>query len=142
MKIVLDTNVLITAFITRGSCNELLEYCAVHHAIVLSKGILDEFRDVLVRTFGFTREEARAAVRVLRSRARIVTPLPLPQPVCRDPDDDLILATAVAGRCAAIITGDKDLTDLNEYEGIRILNPPDFWRLEKEIAGQNPRDDD
>jgi putative PIN family toxin of toxin-antitoxin system len=142
MKIVLDTNVLIAAFITRGSCNELLEYCAVHHTIVLSKDILDEFRDVLVRKFGFTREEARAAARVLRSRARIVTSLSFQQPVCHDPDDDLILATAIAGRYAVIITGDKDLTDLNEYEGIRILNPPDFWRFEQEIAVQNPRDDD
>lgn len=134
MKVVLDTNVLVAAFITHGSCNELLEHCAVRHEIVLSRPILNELRDVLVRKFGFTQREAHAVARFLRSRAALVKPSALATPVCRDSDDDLILATAVGGACAAIVSGDKDLTDLKQYEGIRILSPADFWRFDSEIA--------
>jgi len=46
--------------------------------------------------------------------------------VCRDPDDDNILAAAVSGKCDCIITGDKDLLVLKEYEGIDIFSPRDF----------------
>ena len=49
MRIVLDTNILIAAFIARGSCNELVEHCVVHHDLVLSKPILGEFRNVLAK---------------------------------------------------------------------------------------------
>lgn len=59
MKLVLDTNVLVAAFIARGTCSELLEYCAVRHEIVLSPAILDELGDVLTRKFRFLPEEAR-----------------------------------------------------------------------------------
>jgi predicted nucleic acid-binding protein len=58
----------------------------------------------------------------------------LPVPVCRDPDDDNILAAARTAECVAIVTGDKDLTDLKQYEGVRILTPSEFWEFEDEAA--------
>lgn len=59
MRIVLDTNVLVAAFIAHGNCNELLEHCIVHHEVVLSEFILEELLDVLNRKFDFTQIEAR-----------------------------------------------------------------------------------
>lgn len=132
MRLVLDTNVLIAAFIARGNCSELLEHCIVHHVVVLSKQILDELRVVLVRKFDYTQAEAHAVVRLLRTKACMVTPVPLPSKVCRDPDDDTILATAVTGKCVAIVTGDKDLTDLKQYSAITIVTPSGFWKFESE----------
>lgn len=134
MRIVLDTNVLVAAFIAHGNCNELLEYCVVQHEVVLSKFILEELLDVLTRKFDFTQADAQAAIRLLRTRTHLVDPVPLPIPVCRDPEDDTILATARTGECVAIVTGDKDLTDLQQYEGIRILTPSAFWEFENEAA--------
>jgi putative PIN family toxin of toxin-antitoxin system len=134
MRIALDTNVLVAAFIAHGNCNELLEYCVVHHEVILSKFILDELLDVLPRKFGFTRAETQAAIRLLRTRTRLIDPTPLPVPVCRDPDDDNILAAARTAECVAIVTGDKDLTDLKQYEGVRILTPSEFWEFEDEAA--------
>ena len=46
--------------------------------------------------------------------------------MCRDPDDDNILAAAESGKCDCIITGDKDLLVLKAYKGIDILNPREF----------------
>jgi putative PIN family toxin of toxin-antitoxin system len=132
MRILLDTNVLVAAFIAHGTCNELLEHCAVHHEIIASRAILDEFRDVLVRKFAFTLSEARTATRLLQSRMQIVKPSRLPEVVSRDPDDDVILATALAGNAEIIVTGDKDLTSLRSYQEIRIMEPADFWRFEQE----------
>ena len=53
-------------------------------------------------------------------------PPPLEKPVCRDPDDDWVLATAVAGQAEAIVTGDGDLLALGKYQGVAILTPRQF----------------
>ena len=130
MRVLLDTNVLIAAFIAHGVCNELLEHCALNHDIVLSTFILDEIREKLVNKFGFTTREANRAVRLLASRCRTVTPSELPRSICRDPDDDEIIGTAVAGSCDCIVTGDKDLLDLKETAGIVVIPPSQFWEFE------------
>ena len=131
MRLVLDTNVLIAAFISRGACNELLEHCVLKHEVVLSKIILAELKEKLTDKFQFTAREANAAVRLVKSRCEIVATVPLATPVCRDPDDDAIIATAVAGQCACIITGDKDLLDLDKPCGIQVLAPSAFWQFEQ-----------
>lgn len=56
-------------------------------------------------------------------------------PVCRNPDDDWVLASAQAGRCSCLITGDRDLLVLNEFDGIPILAPSAFWRFEADSSG-------
>jgi putative PIN family toxin of toxin-antitoxin system len=69
-------------------------------------------------------------VALLRSAVHIVTPGPLPAPVSRDPDDDLVLATAVAGACRCIVTGDKDLLVVGHYAGVDIIAPGEFAQYE------------
>jgi len=61
----------------------------------------------------------------------VLSPIGLASPVCRDPDDDNILAAAIAGNCDCVITGDKDLLVLRAYEGINILSPRDFLTNEE-----------
>ena len=61
-----------------------------------------------------------------------MTPDTLDPPACRDRDDDVVLATALAGECAAIITGDQDLLILDPFRGIRVLAPSAFWKWESE----------
>lgn len=131
MKVVLDTNVLIAAFIAHGVCNELLEHCAICHEIVLSPFIVDELRARLVAKFRFTRGETDNVCRLLESRCSLVVPHELAEPVCRDPDDDNIIGTAVAGACDCIVTGDRDLLDLGTALGIPIISPSLFWEFEK-----------
>ena len=131
MKVVLDTNVLIAAFITHGTCNELLEHCARNHEVVLSAFIIDEFSQKLTEKFGFTQDEANKAVKLLASRFEIIIPLQLPQQTCRDPDDDAIIGTALAGECECIVTGDKDLLALQQTNGIHIISPSQFWAFDK-----------
>jgi putative PIN family toxin of toxin-antitoxin system len=130
MRLVLDTNVLIAALIARGVCADLLEHCVLGHTIVTSAVILTELRENLVGKFKYTTQEADEAVDLLQSQSEIVTPEDLEQPVCRDPDDDQILGTAVGGKAECIVTGDKDLLVLQQYQGIEIVSPGDFADFE------------
>jgi len=130
MKVLLDTNVLIAAFITQGVCSDLLEHCLRRHEIVLSEFILDELRNNLLDKFKFERTEVETVEKLLRSRSTIYQPVLLTRPVCRDADDDSILGTAVAGHATCIITGDKHLLVIKEYQGIAILKPSEFLSFE------------
>ena len=103
MRIILDTNVLIAAFIARGVCHQVLEHCISRHDLVISEFILDELREKLVLKFKYTSEVADETLKLLRSHMEIVSAIPLDKPVCRDADDDNILAAAVAGNCECIL---------------------------------------
>jgi putative PIN family toxin of toxin-antitoxin system len=131
VRIVLDTNVLIAAFIARGFCHQLLEHCISHHHLVTSEFILNEVREKLVEKFKRTSEVNDEVVTLLRSRMEVVTPTGLNAPACRDADDDNILAAAVTGNCECIITGDKDLLVLKRFQDIDIFSPSDFQSVER-----------
>jgi uncharacterized protein len=135
MRVLLDTNVLVAAFIARGTCSELFEHCAITHTLVSSAPLLDEFAAVLRRKFGANAAEALSALSLLQGRTELVVPPVLPRRVCRDADDDVVLATALAGRCHVVVSGDLDLLVLNEFEGIPILPPAAFWKLEAASGG-------
>lgn len=130
MIILLDTNVLIAAFVARGFCSELLEHCIRQHGLVTSDFIINEFRDKLSNKLKYKSEEIDQATELLISRMKVVESTSLEQSVCRDPEDDNVLAAAIEGKCDCIITGDKDLLIIGQYGGIKILSPSDFREYE------------
>lgn len=130
MRLVLDTNVLIAAYATRGQCYDLLEHCARAHTIVSSPVLLVELREKLTKKLKFSAESATELIEILHARVELIDPPPLQPPACRDPDDDWVLATAIAGDCQCIVTGDKDLLVLNPFRSLGIVSPADFWRYE------------
>jgi putative PIN family toxin of toxin-antitoxin system len=134
MRITIDTNVLIAAFVSHGVCAELLEHCVRLHKLITSKFILDEFMRSLVAKFKIPRREAAEATKLLQSHMTVVVPYVLGKKACRDPEDDAVLGTAVAGRCKCIITGDKDLLVLKKHGNVDILSPHDFWKYEDETG--------
>jgi uncharacterized protein len=132
VRLLLDTNVLVAAFVARGVCSELLEHCVRHHVVIASRPLLDELGDALTRKCHQRAVDARGAIRLLGETFTLVTPDALESPVCRDRDDDVVLATAMAGRCAAIVSGDQDLLALDPFHGIRVLASSAFWKWESE----------
>lgn len=126
MRVLLDTNVLIAAFITRGVCSELLDHCIHQHTLVVSEFIFGEFSRHLLGKFKFDKEDVEEAVALLTSKAQLVAPTPLAGGVSRDSDDDMILATARTGNVVCIVTGDKDLLTIKRFEGIDIITPSHF----------------
>lgn len=132
MKLLLDTNVLVAALIARGTCSDLLEHCVRQHVVISSQPLLNELREVLERKFRQRPVDVRGALKLFAETFSLVTPEPLAQPICRDADDDMVLATALTGECAAIVTGDQDLLILASFRDIRIVSPSMFWRWESE----------
>jgi len=130
MRLVLDANVLIAAFVARGVSAELLEHCVREYELVASAALLEQVRRNLVTKIRVTAAQADQTVKLLRTRLRMVEPIALGAQVCRDADDDVVLGTAIAGQCDAIVSGDKDLLDLGSYREIPIVSPRAFWSFE------------
>ena len=131
MKAVFDTNVLIAAFLTEGVCAKLLIRARRRDFdMILCDGILQEFKRVLHKKFAASPHEMSEALTLLSAAAQDILGLTDSiVPVCRDSDDDMILACARDAVADYMVTGDEDLLVLKNYEGISILNPREFENL-------------
>jgi|APSaa5957512622_1039677.scaffolds.fasta_scaffold71352_3 uncharacterized protein len=146
LRVVLDSNVIISGFLFGGPPARLLEH-AVHDAVqaFTSLPILDEVRDVLQRPkFGLTSDQALTLIEELHDLCEIVTPKERFHVIAADPDDDVILECAYAANAEMIISGDSRLLDLGQWMGIEILRPADaLKRIESQqdawTASNQPR---
>jgi putative PIN family toxin of toxin-antitoxin system len=128
VRLVLDTNTVLSALLWRGTPYRLLERIRNQHPslqLFSSPVLLEELTDVITRpSFSQRLNSIGKTVRqVLADYVEIVElvePLDIPR-IERDPDDDLVLACALAAKAEIIVSGDKDLLDLHEYQGIQIL---------------------
>jgi putative PIN family toxin of toxin-antitoxin system len=129
VRAVVDTNVLLAALLWRGPPHGLLQHARSGALTLLSSpALLAELTEVLSRAkfdaillrTATSREHELAQLRRL---AEVMEPPPLPQPVCRDPDDDKVLALAIAARAELIVSGDNDLLVLQSFQGIPIVTP-------------------
>jgi len=129
VRIALDSSVLIAAHISRaGVCAELLEDLLLHHELVTSEFILEELRRKLVEKFRFAEREGDQVAAFLRRASVVVEPADLPSDLCRDPPDIPVLGTAVGGKCALLISVDRDLLDMQRIDEIPIIRPGEYWR--------------
>jgi putative PIN family toxin of toxin-antitoxin system len=123
VRIVLDTNVLVAAHATHGLCLELLSEVLEHHELVLSREMLAELERVMQEKLGLTPGAARLSIVMMAVDVDQVQPDTIPASECRDPDDCVVLGTAVAGRADLIVSGDQDLLVLGSFRGIRVISP-------------------
>jgi putative PIN family toxin of toxin-antitoxin system len=131
VRAVIDTNVLLSGLVWHGAPHALIEQVRTGAlTLISSPALLAELAEVVARPkfrttlsrSNINPERMLAEVRLL---AEIVDPPPLPTPVSRDPDDDAVLALAIAARPDLIVSGDRDLLALGFHAGIPILTPAD-----------------
>jgi putative PIN family toxin of toxin-antitoxin system len=127
VKVVLDSNVLLAAFGTRGLCEALLEVCLAEHELYISNPIIEELKEHLPGKFKMIPSRVLEVVTFLKSEFNFVEPAKVARDVCRDPDDLMVLGTAIAAAADCIVTGDKDLLVLGKHNGIPILSPRNFY---------------
>ena len=131
MRIALDTNVLVSAFISkRGHSARVLDVVLTLEDVelVLSDEIAREFlrvmsRDELLFRFDYTLADVEELVRLLKKTSRMIKVRSNLRAVREDPADNAILNTAYDGRCEFIVSGDHHLLNLKKFRGIRILSP-------------------
>lgn len=123
MKVVFDTNILVSALVFPGGRGEaaLRRIVEEQDQLVISKPILGELLGILGRKFARDAEELAHAAVFLSELGSLVKPRRRLRVVKDDPDNR-ILECAIAGRADAIVTGDKALLGLREYQGVRILS--------------------
>lgn len=129
MRVFLDTNVLVSAFATRGVCADVLRVVLAEHTLVTGEVVLRELGRVLRTRIGLPPGAAREIDEFLREYE--VAPKPptraaVPQ---RDPDDQWVVASAVESRADVLVTGDRDLLDIAADAPIKIVDPRGFWDL-------------
>lgn len=131
MKAVFDTNVLIAAFLTEGLCSGLMIRARKRaFSLVLCDDIISEFEGILRKKIKITSNDvSEISAIVSEAASEIIHDLsPVPN-ICRDPNDNMIIACAVDAQAGYIVTGDEDLLILKKYKGVIILNPRNFEAL-------------
>ena len=127
MRILLDTNVLASAFGTRGLCADVLRVALSDHELMVPEVVLDELRRVLQKQFKVPRLLVQEIESLLREHHVIPKP-ESPGPVrLRDKSDEWIVASAIDGRADIIVSGDKDLLAVGDTAPIPVLSPRQFW---------------
>jgi putative PIN family toxin of toxin-antitoxin system len=123
VKVVFDTNILVSALVFPGGRGEaaLLRVVEERDRLILSKPILDELLGILARKFSRDPEEL-AHVAVFLSEPGVIVKPRRKFHVLKDELDNRILECAVAGRADAIVTGDRALLALGQYRGVHIIS--------------------
>ena len=129
MRVVLDSNVLVAAFATHGVCHEIFEYCLRNNTILCSDFILEEVERILIQKIKIPPKKVFAITLYLRNQAQWIVLEKGVYQRLRDPNDYMIIATAMGGNAEYIISGDKDLLILKEVKKAVIISPRDFWVL-------------
>lgn len=118
-------NGLIAGLVGEGLCRDIVKRRLPGCQLFTSRALLQELSEKLRIQCGANPSEL-PLLQVYEDEAKLVDPAPLPETVSRDPDDDEVLAVAVAAEADAILTGDDDLLVLKTYQGIPILSPRQF----------------
>jgi uncharacterized protein len=139
MKVVLDTNVLVSGLLFGGVPGQILTaWTAGAFGLVVSASILDEYRRVC-RELAKGRPSLDASLDTLLAliavHATVVDAPPLDEPVSADPDDEQFLAAARAGDARWIVSGDRHLLAVSGWSGIAVLKPRAF--VDGPLASRN-----
>ncbi|MEK6645754.1 MAG: putative toxin-antitoxin system toxin component, PIN family [Candidatus Firestonebacteria bacterium] len=129
MNILFDTNVIVAAFISGGSSYDVIEQAIHEHEIYYTTFIINEFRKVIRGKFHYSDSITNEFIIFIEKFFIKGITANVIEKICRDLDDNQVLADGVINKINVIITGDKDLLDLKTYKNIRIISPKNYWDL-------------
>lgn len=131
MRVVLDTNVIISASLWEDSVAQklVIKFVNSGFSIFTSPEILEEYQRVLYRDFGLSIEDISWVLNHILPIFRIIKTTERIDVVKADPSDNKIIECALAASVAYIITYDRHLLDIKEFRGIRIMEPEEALRL-------------
>ncbi|GJL63231.1 MAG: putative toxin-antitoxin system toxin component, PIN family protein [Nitrospirales bacterium] len=130
MRVLFDTNILISAFLFPGGQGEaaLLNIVEGRDQLILSKPILHELLEVLARKFSHDHEELAHIAVYLEELAEFIQPR-IRLNILEDEPDNRILECAVTGKANAVVTGDRAILQLGEFQSIRLISLKNYLEL-------------
>ena len=131
MKVVLDTNVIIASFASRGLCHSVFELCLDRFEIIISSYLIDEVQTNLSKKLKLPLELIRDIIDFLSENATLIGVDEAAPDICKDPEDARLLVLAQKSGAPYLITGDKDLLAIKKYASSKILSPRQFWETVK-----------
>ena len=133
MKVFLDTNVLVSSFITRGLCADIFRIILSEHHLILCDHVLTELEDVLTKKINLPEKQITSILQYLRTFEIISNHTPPVKIELRDKNDIPVISAALNSKSDIIVTGDKDLLEVSDKYGIKIITPRSFFQLIKGI---------
>jgi putative PIN family toxin of toxin-antitoxin system len=128
MRVLLDTNVIVSAVTTRGLCADVFRVVLSEHDLVTCSMVLREVRRILRNKFAVPEEVISEYLELISQDAIVVEPKDLPGIRIKDKDDVEIVAAAVAGKVQVLVTGDAELQSIKTIQTVRVLSPRAFWQ--------------
>lgn len=130
-RVVADTNILVSAFISSGAPRRVFERVLEGRlTLIASHETLEEFERVISREkFGLPKEVAAGIADLVKAVSVVVEPKEKLKVIQRDPKDNLFLECAIAGSAEYIVTGDNDLLSLNEFKRVKIVKSEELLEL-------------
>ena len=129
MRVFLDTNVLVSAFATRGLCSDLFELVLVEHDLVLGCHVIDELSRSLRRKIKLSAGSVKEIVEFVSSEASQFIGESRPSGAKVGQADARILGEALASRADVFVTGDAALLRLRTVQDMKIASPRGFWEM-------------
>ncbi len=138
-RVVLDSVVAVSSFLTTGLTAELVLLCEEKVDLYTTEKILQEIHHVLLakphirNRYDYTATEVDVFVAYLQEISTIIEQVPEISVIERDPKDDMIIACAVAASANYIVSRDRHLLDLGRYQDIQIVTPENFMQMLRDI---------
>ena len=128
-RAVLDTNVLISAYVFGGKPEKVLKRVVGEEVQgIISQVLVSELLDVLRKKFRVPKSKILEMREEIEDAFEMVFPIETLK-ITEDDDDNRVLEAAADGKCNYIVTGDRDLLDLGKYKRIKIITPADFLKI-------------
>jgi putative PIN family toxin of toxin-antitoxin system len=129
VRVFLDTNVLVSAFATRGLCVELFELVLQEHDLVVGRRVLDELGRALRRKLRMPERTATEIVDFVASEAVEIVERAQAAEAPVDRDDALVLGEALAGRSDVFVTGARAVGSIGRIADLPVVTPRAFWEM-------------
>ncbi len=131
MRVFLDTNVLVSAFISRGLSAEIFRIIIKEHDLILADVVLTELKRILLKKIKMPLDKVNNILSYLRAFENFNYSNEVSSFTLRDKDDEKVLVVALKSNSDVLVTGDKDFLDVRENLSIKVLNPKEFLELIK-----------
>ena len=131
-KVVLDTNILVSALLFRGKLSKIVDLWEKGEIIpVISRETFEEFKNVLTYPkFSLPEMEIKTIIEEnILPFFEVVEVANKVSGACRDPEDDKFISCAISASADFIVSGDKDLCELSKYKSVKIINAAEFIRM-------------